>query len=156
MAARGPETKIKIKLSAEEEKTLKKQSKGLKRAHSIVVRSLIILYMYIGMSISDVSRKLGVNRVTVRKWAIRYAEHGIKGLEDEKRTGRPCVFDTEVILHTIKIACEMPEKYGRSLAKWDCHEIAAELERKQIVESISGESVRRILESQKLKPWRHH
>jgi transposase len=50
----------------------------------------------------------------------------------------------------------MPEKCGRSLAMWDCQEIAAELIRTKVVDSISSESVRRILESQKIKPWKHH
>ena len=152
----GPKTNIQITLNEKEKRKLTKYSKGLKTAHSMVVRSLIILYLCVGMSISDVSRKIDINRLTVRKWANRYCEYGIKGLEDKERTGRPCVFDSEVVLHIIKMACEMPEKYGRSLAMWDCYEIAKELIRNHIVESISPESVRRILRSQKLKPWHYH
>ena len=152
----GPAPKNQIVLTDDDKKRLTKASKGLKTAYSIVVRSLIILYLSMGMSISAVSRKTNTSRITVRKWATRYCEHGISGLNDKFRTGRPAKFSTEVVLHIVKIACEMPEKYGRSLAVWDCHEIAEELVRSGVVVYISDESVRRILESQKIKPWKHH
>ena len=81
MSAPGPKTKIEIKMSCEEQKILIKQSNGLRIEHSIVVRSLIILYLYIGMSISDVSRKMDMSRLTVRKWATRYAEYHCQQLK---------------------------------------------------------------------------
>ena len=43
-----------------------------------------------------------------------------------------------------------------TLSQWDCTEISRELIRTGVVPSISPETVRRILHSQKLKPWRHH
>jgi hypothetical protein len=54
------------------------------------------------------------------------------------------------------MACERPDKLGRSLAKWDCVELARQLETDGVVESISHDTVRRILENHRLKPWRHH
>ena len=45
---------------------------------------------------------------------------------------------------------------GRSLSLWTCAELARTLKRDKIVEEISPQSVQRILESQKLKPWRVH
>ena len=152
----GPTTPIHITLNDEAKKQLTRISKSFKIAHDLVVRSIIILLLSTGLSISEVSRQTKTSRLTVRKWANRYCAYGFKGLHDEPRSGRPPDFDSEVILHIIKIACEMPEKRGRSLAMWDCHEIAAELIRTKVVDSISSETVRRILESQKIKPWQHH
>jgi transposase len=60
-----------------------------------------------------------------------------------------------VALHAVKIACERPDLKGRSLSQWDCVEIARELVRDGIVESISAESVRQLLLHHRLKPWRH-
>lgn len=48
----------------------------------------------------------------------------------------------------------MPDKLGRSLAQWDCAEIARKLVDSGVVTSISSETVRRILANHKLKPWR--
>jgi transposase len=60
-----------------------------------------------------------------------------------------------VALHAVKIACERPDLRGRSLSQGDCAEIARELVRDGIVESISVESVRRMLLNHRLRPWRH-
>lgn len=65
-------------------------------------------------------------------------------------------FPPSVALHLVKIACERPDKLGRSLSQWDCMELARQLEREGIVESISSATVRRILSNHHLKPWRHH
>src|SRR5271163_4928512 len=65
-------------------------------------------------------------------------------------------FPPSVALYLVKIACERPDKLGRSLSQWDCVELARQLERDGIVESISAATVRRILSSHHLKPWRHH
>jgi transposase len=61
-----------------------------------------------------------------------------------------------VAVHLVKLACERPDNLGRSLSQWDCVELARQLEREGLVEHISPETVRRILERHKLKPWRHH
>jgi transposase len=61
-----------------------------------------------------------------------------------------------VALHLVKLACEQPDKVGRSLSHWDCAELARQLERDGVVASISPQTVQRILANHKLKPWRKH
>ena len=56
----------------------------------------------------------------------------------------------------MKLACELPEAARRSLTLWTCKEIAKTLVRDEVVDPISGETVRPILLSHKLKPWRVH
>lgn len=56
----------------------------------------------------------------------------------------------------MKLACERPEQAGRSLSTWFCGDLARQLEADGIVERISASTVGRILQSHKLKPWRHH
>ena len=152
----GPKTPIRITMNDKIRIQLTKIKKSYITAHAMVVRSTIILLLSAGLNISEVSRQTNTSRQIVRKWAIRYNASGIEGLRDKERSGRPPELDPEVAMHVIKIACEMPDSRGRSLAKWDCNEIAAELVRTKVVDSISSESVRRILESQKIKPWKHH
>jgi transposase len=57
-------------------------------------------------------------------------------------------------MHAVKIACERPDTCGRSLCLWDCKEIARQLIKEAITPAISAETVRRILRSHRLKPWR--
>ena len=56
----------------------------------------------------------------------------------------------------VRLACERPDALGRSLSQWDCRELARQLVAEGIVADISASTVRRILGSHKLKPWRHH
>ena len=65
-------------------------------------------------------------------------------------------FPPTVAFHLVKLACERPDKCGRSLSQWDCAELARELEKSGVVTRISPSSVRAILQSQNLKPWRFH
>jgi transposase len=63
-------------------------------------------------------------------------------------------FPPEVAMYVVKIACERPDELGRSLSQWDCTEIARQLVRDGVVTSIAAETVRRLLLSHRLKPWR--
>lgn len=65
-------------------------------------------------------------------------------------------FPPSVALELVKRACELPDDVGRSLSVWTCAEMARALREAGVVETISPQSVQRILESQKLKPWRVH
>jgi hypothetical protein len=59
-------------------------------------------------------------------------------------------------MELVKLACELPDRVDRSLSLWTCAELARTLKRDKIVETISPQTVQRILADQKLKPWRVH
>jgi hypothetical protein len=61
-----------------------------------------------------------------------------------------------VATHLVKLACELPDRAGRSLSLWTCAELARTAVARGVVDSISPQSVQRILSSHKLKPWRVH
>jgi DDE superfamily endonuclease len=65
-------------------------------------------------------------------------------------------FPPEVAMHLVKLACELPDAQGRSLSLWTCAELGHALREAKVVDSISPQSVQRLLESHKLKPWRVH
>lgn len=89
---------------------------------------------------------------------------GSRGLSPRGSPGSPTSLDGDgslffpphVAVHLVKLACERPDKLGRSLSQWDCMELARELIASGIVVSISHDTVGRILNHHKLKPWRHH
>lgn len=68
----------------------------------------------------------------------------------------PRFFPPQVALYLVKIACERPDMMERSLSQWDCIELAHQVIAAKITGSISASTVRRILNSHKLKPWRYH
>ena len=54
-------------------------------------------------------------------------------------------FPPAVALYVVKLACERPDTAGRSLAQWDCAELARQLVRDGVVEAISPQTVQRML-----------
>lgn len=61
-------------------------------------RAAIVLACADGSGTSETARRFGVSRPTVIKWRDRFAEHGIAGLEDEPRSGRPKQVDDAAII----------------------------------------------------------
>jgi hypothetical protein len=56
----------------------------------------------------------------------------------------------------VRLACERPDALGRRLSQGDGTELARELIAEGIVEEISTATVRRVLASHQLTPWRPH
>ena len=75
-------------------------------------------------------------------------------LEDAERPGVPTKFTTQQVLKLFAIACEPPEKYGRPISHWTSRELAQEMVKQGIVESISTRHVGRLLTEATLKPQR--
>jgi hypothetical protein len=66
------------------------------------------------------------------------------------------VFPPYVGAEIVRIACTMPRQLGRAICLWTCREIAAQLVADGVVPAISAQTVQRVLQSHKLKPWRVH
>jgi transposase len=122
----------------------------------VVRRARAILLLADGERTVAVAGKVGLSPRHVHKWGRRFLQQGVPGLEDKLRPGPKPKFSPGVALHLVKMACEMPDLRGRSLSQWDCTELARQLEAEGVVDRISAQSVRRILSSYRLKPWRHH
>jgi len=65
-------------------------------------------------------------------------------------------FPPSVSSEIVRIACTLPVERGRAICLWNCREIAAQLVAEGVVSAISAQTVRRILQSHRLKPWRVH
>jgi len=57
-------------------------------------------------------------------------------------------------MELVRLACQLPEERRRSLSHWTCSELAREVVRSGLVEAISAQTVQRILQHHRLKPWR--
>jgi transposase len=109
-------------------------------------RARIVLLAADGMPNAQIARTVGVSRPTVIGWRDRYAQGGIKGLEDEPRTGRPRVIDeVDVVAATLANGGRPPARLG--LTHWSARSLAAEL-------GISFSSVARIWRKWDIQPQR--
>ena len=123
--------------------------------HRDVLRARIVLAAANGASNAAIARDLAISVDTVRKWRRRFGEHGLEGLRDLPRTGRPRRFAATVVAEVKALACELPTSSDTPLAKWSCPELAVEAARRGIVASVSTSTVRRWLATDALKPWQH-
>lgn len=118
-----------------------------------------------GVNYCEQARRLGVDRQRVRRWSRRWAEHEeqlakaeAKGaserdlktlmleiLSDVQRPGGPVTFSAEQVVQLISVACEPPEESGRPVSHWTPTELAQEVAKRGIVESISPRQVGRFL-----------
>jgi transposase len=85
--ARGRKTALTIRLTPAQRQTLL----GLQRATTIAAgrarRGRIILLVADGMAIATVAATVGISRRFVYKWAQRFLEKGVEGLENKRGRG---------------------------------------------------------------------
>ena len=73
-------------------------------------RARIVLAAADGEANERIAAKVGVSKVTVLTWRNRYAVHGLDGLDDQPRSGRPRVIDhRKIVTATLKAP---PKKYA--------------------------------------------
>jgi len=106
-------------------------------------RAAIVLAVADGSGTSETARRLGISRPTVIKWRDRFAEHGIAGLDEEPRSGRPkTVDDGAIIAATLD---PPPERLG--VTHWSTRLLARELR-------IGDATVARAWRRYHVQPWR--
>ncbi len=134
-----------------EQKELEKILSRHSTSQQVAKRVKIILMASEGKNHRAIARELEISRKMARLWRDRWLELKEKDVSvrerllDAPRPGKPTQFTTEQVLQLFSIACESPEKYGRPISHWTSRELAEELVRQKIVESISPRHVARLL-----------
>lgn len=144
-----------IVLRAAERERLKKMAYGHKTEHRLRMRAQVVLHAARGRSNARTARETGLHLDTVRCWRGRFAEHGLAGLSDRERSGRPPSFTALQVAQVKALACRLPAESGVPLARWSCPELAREVVARAIAGSVSASTVRRWLADDALKPWQH-
>ena len=107
-------------------------------------RARIVLAVADGAGTSATARAVGVSRPTVIKWRDRFAAHGIEGLDDEARSGRPkTVDDAAIIAATLD-----PPPQTLAVTHWSSRLLAKHL-------GIGDATVARAWRKYRVQPWRH-
>jgi hypothetical protein len=86
---------VEIVLEPSERIVLDEIAGALVMPYRDVVRARVILMVADGVSLSEISRKVGLARRIVRKWAARFAVDRFRGLADAPRSGRPPRFSPD-------------------------------------------------------------
>lgn len=120
-----------------------------------MLRARIVLGAAAGTANAVIATAVGVHLDTVRKWRARFARHGIAGLEDLPRAGRPRGFTAVQVAQVKALACTLPAESGLPLSRWSGADLAAEVIERGVAQTISATTVRRWLNADAIKPWQH-
>lgn len=80
--------------------------------HGLVQRARIILLAADGETNKAIARKMGLTKPTVGTWRQRYIDHGLKGLHDELKPGRPRTISDERVATVIRKTLQSKPKGG--------------------------------------------
>jgi transposase len=128
---------------------------GQKTPYRDKIRAQIVLRAADRQTNTRIAAELRITVDTVRTWRGRFAEHGLAGLMDRPRSGRPSRFTPVQIAQITSLACQLPAHAGAPLARWSCPELAREAVAQGVVEAISAATVRRWLARDAIKPWQY-
>ncbi|MFE9847150.1 IS630 family transposase [Streptomyces goshikiensis] len=128
---------------------------GHKTEHRLRLRAQVVLHAARGRPNARIARETGLHLDTVRTWRGRFAEHGLPGLADRKRAGRPRAFTALQTAQVTALACQLPVESGVPLARWSAPDLARETIERGIAAFVSASTVRRWLAEDALKPWRY-
>lgn len=118
----------------------------------VLRRASILRQLDDGQKMGQVAENVGVARKTVRAIARRYEEEGLDAaLHEKPRPGQERVLNTAQSQRIVAMVCGSPPE-GR--ARWSVRLIAEEAARRRLAPAVSRETIRILLESHDLKPWR--
>ena len=126
-------------------------NKGRESAR-VLRRASILRQLDQGQTAAQVANNVGVAPKTVRAIAQRYEEEGLaQALYEKPRPGKQRVLDASQSQRIIAMVCSRPPE-GR--ARWSVRLIAEEAVKRKLAPKVGRETIRILLQSHDLKPWR--
>jgi transposase len=119
-----------------------------------VLRAKIVLCAAEGKNNEQIARELAVSIDTARLWRARWLELETisladltvqERLADGPRPGKPPTLTAEQVCQLVALGCEKPAESQRPISQWSGRELAAEVVKRGIVETISARHARRLL-----------
>jgi transposase len=144
----------KVVLSERERAELERLVRAFSTGQQLALRARIVLAAGNGVNNLQIARELGVDDETPGHWRGRWLQFRDVPLDDlsvaarladAPREGAPAKFTPEQVCQIIAMACEKPADSGRPISQWSHRELADEIVRRGIVESISPRHAGRLL-----------
>jgi putative transposase len=136
--------KIPVVLPAEDREQLSAVARSRSMPHGLVMRARIVLLAADGLPNNLIARRLGFSNQSVCLWRKRYLDHGVQGLNDELKPGRPRTISDEKVALLVRKTLDTKPKDG---THWTIRSIAQETR-------ISHTTVHRIWRAFGLQPHR--
>ena len=148
----GEGRKVQIRLSKPEQRQWDELLGGGLQPVRRVLRALVLRQLADGQAIRRVARNVGLTPKTVWLTRQRYRRGGLEGaLYERARPGKEARLDAPQRQRIVALVCSPPPE-GR--ARWTVRLLADEAVKRKLVPRVGRETVRILLESHDLKPWR--
>ncbi len=140
-------------VSAEELSALTQLARSRTRGAGLVRRAQIVLHgVEEGLGAPEIASRMGLSRHCVRFWLKRFNEHGLAGLHEAPRSGRPPTYTAEERGTVITTALTAPGALGLPFACWTLDRLVTYLGDRGV--GMRRSRISEILLAEGLK-WRH-
>jgi len=143
---------IPIRLKAKDQAELRSLLRGGVQQVRVVLRALALQQLAAGIAAPRVAQSIPLTAKAVRELAHRYKRGGLEtALYDRPRPGAREVLDASEKQRIVAMVCSQPPQ---GCARWTVRLVATEAVRRKLVPRVGRETIRVLLESHDLKPWR--
>lgn len=143
---------IQVRLRKKDRQKLSEMVTKGRESARVLRRVMILRQLDQGQNQSQVARNLDIARKTVRSVALSYVEGGLSlALYEKPRPGKQRALDTTQSQRIVAMVCSPPPE-GR--ARWTVRLIVEEAVKRKLAPPVSRETIRVLLQSHDLKPWR--
>lgn len=137
-------TRTRIVLTPDQEATLRMWAGARKGERRMAERAEVILGSAQGLTVAQLQAKTGLSAKACSKWRHRFAAHGLNGLQDAPRPGRPRTITAQTRLSVVSLASTRPPDGS---TRWSVRKLARQM-------GVGSTSVHHILNAGQLKPHR--
>lgn len=137
---------VKLLCTKEQEMALNKLARSRTEQTRLVERAKIVLACLSGKRNDQIATEMMLRPNTIGIWRNRFATHGLAGLHDQARSGKPSTYNHPALRQRILEQLEMAPPAGMST--WDGGSVAVSLD-------VSADVVWRILRKEGIQLQRH-
>ena len=143
---------LQIDVTSNDKKELTTLLSGGVQQVRVVLRALALVQLGRGVSAPRIADFLALTPQAIRKVGHRYREGGLdRALYEKQRPGAAELLDATQKLRIIAMVCSKPPE-GR--ARWTVRLVTEQAVKRKLVPRVGRETIRILLESHDLKPWR--
>jgi len=147
-----PYHRVNVQLSRKDQERISGMLRKGKQSARVLRRALMLQQLNQGQRAGQVARNLAIASKTVRAIARRYEEEGLEqALYEKPRPGKERLLTDSQSQRIIAMGCSVPPA---GQARWSVRLIAAEAVKRKLVPRVGRETIRLLLESHDLQPWR--
>ena len=139
-------------LSPADRKSLQTLLSGGVQQVRVVLRALALQQLDAGQSSPQVGKNVGFAASAIRTISARYNDGGLeRALYEKQRPGHAELLAPAEKQRIIAMVCSQPPT---GQARWTVRLVVAEAVKRKLVPRVGRETIRVLLESHDLKPWR--